>query len=389
MPPAMNFCYLDNAATSWPKPEPVVDAIAHYYRHVGVAAGRGSSARAAEVDRVLSLCRTELARLLNASPDGTVFCFNGTDGLNMAIQGLISDGDHVVTSVLEHNSVLRPLQHAVGSRNLTLDIVGCVDNQVDLNQIQERINRSTRLCCITQVSNVTGVVQPIAEIARICQQTDTLLLVDACQSVGHVTIDFQEIGCDVLVSSGHKGLLGPLGTGFLCLSERAADEIRPSRFGGTGTHGESLAQPTELPFRLESGNLNAGGIFGLLEGVRFVASRQAEIVAHEGKLNQMLIRELAALPSIALYGCDAANCAAMVSFNINQMEPQTVAAILDSEFQIQVRSGFHCAPSIHRSLGTDRLGGTVRISPGFFNTESQIKKVIAAIQEIAHSMSPS
>ena len=379
--------YLDNAATSWPKPDAVVDAIVRFYRQIGAAAGRGASARSSAVDHTIDLCRLELGRLINARPHQIVFGFNGTDCLNLALNGLISPGDHVVTTVVEHNSVLRPLNHLAQEHAVQLDIVPCENGVVDLTEFRRLIRKSTRLCCVSHVSNVTGMIQPIEEIAELCRKHRVLLVVDGSQSVGHVATDFEPLGCDVLVASGHKGLLGPLGTGFLCLSARAADEIRPTRFGGTGTHSDSITQPWEMPSRLESGNPNAGGIFGLLEGVRFVMERGLkQIEQHERDFNEALVERLAAIDNVILYGYQHANRSGVLSFNIRDQEPQSVAALLNSEFGIQVRAGLHCAPLMHQSLGTDKLGGTVRISPGIFNSLADIDAVSAAVLDISSQL---
>lgn len=386
MPVAASI-YLDNAATSWPKPDAVVDAIVRYYRQIGAAAGRGSSSRSAAVDHTIERCRLELGRLINARSHQIVFCFNGTDGLNLALNGLISERDHVVTTVVEHNSVLRPLNHLAQKHAVQLDIVSCSNGVVDLTELSRVIRKSTRLCCMSHVSNVTGIIQPISEVAELCRKHKVLLVIDGSQSVGHVSTNFEQLGCDVLVASGHKGLLGPQGTGFLCLSARAADEILPTRLGGTGTHSDSITQPREMPSRLESGNPNAGGIFGLLEGIRFVMERGlTQIERHQRELNEALIERLSAIDNVILYGCQHPHRSGVVSFNIRNQEPQSVAALLDSDFGIQVRSGLHCAPQMHQALGTDKLGGTVRISPGVFNSLADIETVASAVLEISSQL---
>ena len=210
------------------------------------------------------------------------------------------------------------------------------------------------------------------------------LLVDAAQSVGHIPVDVQALGCDILVASGHKGLLGPLGTGFVFLSDRAAEQIQATRFGGTGNNSESTRQPTELPFRLESGNPNVGGIAGLLAGARFVAEYgNDKIASAEHRLVDKLIRSLRSLDFVQLYCDDHAARTGVVSFNILGQDPQSVAALLDSEFGIQVRAGYHCAPLMHQALGTDSLGGTLRASPGVFNTEEDIESLVDAVTELA------
>ena len=236
-----------------------------YYRNVGVAAGRGSSDMSAQVDRMVQTCRHELARLINVRSGHIIFCFNGTDGLNLAIAGMIRNGDHVVATDIEHNSVLRPVNEYKNRGTISFDIVNSNAGVVEPQSVASLVSGITRLICVSHVSNVTGIEQDIAAISAACKgvNPDSFLLVDAAQSMGHIPVDVQALGCDILVSSGHKGLLGPLGTGFVYLSDRAAEQIRATRFGGTGNNSESTVQPTTLPYRLESGNLNVGGIAGL------------------------------------------------------------------------------------------------------------------------------
>ena len=245
---------------------------------------------------------------------------------------------------------------------------------------------STRLVCLSHVTNVTGIQQDVASIISACRKSnpDALILVDAAQSVGHIPVDVNALGCVILVASGHKGLLGPLGTGFVYLSERAALEMRPVRFGGTGTNSESVFQPDSIPERFESGNLNVGGIAGLLQGVNFVSTFGLEkVAAQEHSLADRLIDALRKIDSVQLYGDDQAKRTGVVSFNILDQDPQTVATILDAEFSIQLRAGFHCAPLMHQALGTDTVGGSLRASFGIFNSENDIERLVDAITQIA------
>ena len=384
-----NFVYLDNAATSWPKPESVVNAIVDYYREIGVAAVRGSSARSMDVDRMVEQCRVLLARLINADSGQIVFCFNGTDGLNTAIGGMIRQSDHVVTTDMEHNSVLRPVTEYASQGKITLDMVNSHEGFVDPNRIASAVKSNTRLVCVSHVSNVTGCEQEIADIVTATRDSnpDAFVLVDAAQSAGHIPVDVQALRCDMLVSSGHKGLLGPLGTGFIFLSPRASEEIRPVRYGGTGSSSESLRQPHPLPFRLESGNPNVGGIAGLLQGVQFVKNCGIErIASKELQLSNNLVDSLRQIEGVSLYCTDNSARSAVVSFNIADQDPQSIAALLDSEFGIHLRAGLHCAPLMHKSLGTDVLGGTLRASPGWFNTEMDIERLVDAIASLASQL---
>ena len=378
--------YLDNAATSWPKPKTVTDEIARFYLELGAAASRGSSSRTSEVDRTIQQCRTEIARLIRAEASQIVFCFNGTDGLNLAINGLVQPNHKVVASVVEHNSVLRPLNEKRSTHQIQLELLECEDGEISLEDCERKLGTGTDICCVSHVSNVTGVIQPIKEIAAICKRHDILLIVDAAQSVGHIEVDFNDLGVDVLVASGHKGLLGPLGTGFLCLSDRAAKRIRPTRLGGTGTTSESIEQPEQLPYKLESGNLNVGGIFGLLAGVRFVAEKSvAKLARHEQELRQKLIDDLKQSSHAHLYGTEKPSTG-VLSFNLPGQDAQMLAALLDSAFGIQVRAGLHCSPLIHNHLGTSEVGGTIRVSPGVFNTAEEIEYLTDAIQRLSNQL---
>lgn len=379
------FCYMDNAATSWPKPPTVLAAIHSFYSELGVAAERSGSSRAWTVDRAIQKCRHQIAEILSAQRDASiVFGYNGTDVLNLAIHGVLNPGDHVVATVAEHNSVLRPLEYLRQHMGITYSLAEC-DSQgvVCPDSVEKLVHSRTRLMCLTHVSNVTGAVQPAKELGRICREHDLLYLLDAAQSVGHFPIDVSEVGCDLLAASGHKGLLGPLATGFLFLSERASATIRPLRQGGTGTQSETIESPSELPYRLETGNLNSAGIMGLSAGVGYVSGMGwGPIQDHELKLSRQLIDGLSAIDSVRLIGHQSPRRTGIVSFEIEGTDPNQVASILDSTFGIQVRAGLHCAPKMHESLGTLSRGGTIRVSPGMFNTEQDVQNVVSAIQDI-------
>jgi cysteine desulfurase family protein len=377
--------YVDNAATSWPKPPGVIEEMDRFYREIGAAAGRGTSARSMLAGRTIERCRAAIAALIHAPSEGhVVFCFNGTDALNMALRGCLRPRDHVVATCIEHNSVLRTLSGLKASE-ICFDVVDCDDRgRVNVDQIRKAIRRATRMVCVSHVSNVTGIAQPLVEIAQICRESGILFLVDGAQSLGHLPIDVQEIGCDFFASSGHKGLLGPLGTGLLYLSPAAAELIAPLRYGGTGTQSEDIFQPWQLPHRLEAGNLNAGGIFGLLAGVQFIQQKTlAAIHAHEQALSQQLVDGLSDCGTVKLYFPNESDRCGLLSLNIEGQDCRHVASILDSVFNIHVRAGLHCAPLIHKQIKSSEYHGTVRISPGLFNTSDEIAAVIGAIRQIA------
>lgn len=386
--------YLDNAATSWPKPREVVEAIADFYRAGGAPAARGNTSGSAASDRIVETTRSELAALLNVSePRRLVWTCNATDALNTALHGWLRPGDHVIATVLEHNSVLRPLQFLSRRSAVETSWLDCdASGRLDLAVLPGLIRPHTRLVCAPWVSNVTGVVQPVRELAEICRVAGVPLLIDAAQGVGHLPIDVGELDCDLLAAAGHKGLLGPLGTGFLYVGPRVEEELRPLRQGGTGSQSEE-EQPWHLPDRFESGNPNVGGLAGLRAGIRFVKERGIEsLAAHSRELGDRLRSELVGMEGIRLFppaghGEDSSRTG-IVSFQMAGMDPHTVAGVLDSSFGIEVRAGLHCAPRTHARLKTAAEGGTVRVSPGVFNTVDDILQLVAALREIAAATTP-
>ncbi len=378
--------YLDNAATSWPKPQSVLDAVADYYLNHGSAAGRGVAADAVQVDRAIQLVRAKLSALIGAEDSNHLaFAFNGTDALNMAIRGVLRQGDHVITSVLEHNSVLRPLHYLKQLGMIDLTIVDIAPTGiVDVEQLEDSIVNNTKLICISHVSNVLGTVQPVKEIGSIEKPDQCLFLIDGAQSTGHLPVDVNAFGCDFFASSGHKGLLGPLGTGFLYSSDRAIEQLEPYRLGGTGTSSEKTEQPNEMPFRLESGNLNVGGILGMGAGIEFIETKSvASVQSHLNDLIRQFLDFASDQTGIKVFALDQQNLGAgVVSFQIDSMSPSEVATVLDSQFGIQVRSGLHCSPLVHKTIGSDKLEGTVRISVGPSNTAEDIDSLIDAMAQL-------
>lgn len=383
----MSRIYLDNAATSWPKPPAVYEAVDRYLRNVGVAAGRGAYREAIEVERLVLDTRRRIALLAGlADPRRVIFTLNGTDSLNLALHGLLRPGDHVITSVAEHNSTLRPLRFLESRQGLDVTRVPCdAAGLVDVDAYRRAIRPNTRLLTLIHASNVTGAIQPIAEVARLAKDHGKLFLVDAAQSLGHLPIDIAETPIDLLAAPGHKGLLGPLGTGVLIVANQVELQLEPVRQGGTGTHSESDVQPESLPDRYESGNVNVPGIVGLGCGVQYLLERGLKTLRrHETDLTNHLLNALATIPKATVYGPrDAAQRLGVVSFNLAGYDPQEVAALLDASHAIQARSGLHCAPLMHASLGTTALGGTVRLSVGPFTTRDEMDVAIRAIEEIA------
>jgi cysteine desulfurase / selenocysteine lyase len=379
--------YLDNAATSWPKPESVYAAVDRYQRELGAPAGRSVYRQAAEVERMVLDTRRLVAELLGAEdPSRLVFTANGTDALNLALHGLVRPGDHVVTSVVEHNSVLRPLRYLEDHRGITVTRVRCnAEGVVDPDDIREAVAPRTRLIALTHASNVTGAIQPVEEVGRLARERDVLYLVDAAQSVGHVPVNVRWIGATVLAASGHKGLLGPLGGGVLYLAPGIEQQLEPLRQGGTGTQSLDDRQPGMLPDKYESGNLNVPAIVGLGAGVSYLQKRGLDAVRrHEIQLTRRLVDGLRRIAGVTLYGPrNAEPRVGVVTITVHGYEPQVLSAMLDASYGVQTRAGAHCAPLMHTALGTIGLGGAVRFSLGAFTTEDDISAALRAVAEIA------
>jgi cysteine desulfurase family protein len=378
--------YVDNAATSWPKPEAVYTAIDRYLRECGAPAGRSAYSDAVDAARAVNHARNLVAKLLSVGdPRRVVFTLNGTDALNIAIHGVVEPQDHVVTTEAEHNSVLRPLRFLEDTQHVEVSRVPCDrTGLVNPSDIRAALRPNTKLVAVTHASNVTGTIQPIEEIGAAVRQHGALLLVDAAQSVGHIPIALDDLAIDLLAAPGHKGLLGPLGTGVLIVGARAEPLISTFRQGGTGTDSQDDRHPRNLPELLEAGNPNVGGIMGLAAGVEFLLDTSiAEIQHTETRLTQHLINGLEQIGGVTIHGTAADSRVGVVSISIADYDAQEVAAALDSGYGIQVRAGLHCAPLIHKQLETERDGGTVRFSIGPFNTEDDIRQILSAVQEIA------
>jgi len=374
--------YLDNAATSWPKPEGVYDAVSNAIRRSGNPSRSNSEeARAAATDIIET--RSALAQLFNiADPQRIVFALNATDAINLALQGMLKPGDHVITSQMEHNAVTRPLAYledaGVAVTKVTTDPV----RGADLDEIRKSIRPETKLVAMTHASNVTGTLNPIEEIGAICREAGVPFFVDASQSAGAIPIDVVKMNIDLLAFPGHKSLLGPTGTGALYVSETVTPH--PIRSGGTGVFSEVRLQPEQLPYYYEAGTQNTVGISGLCAGVQFIMERSvSSIYFEEQKMVTALIDGLTSIPGVTVYGPLSSPRAAAVSFNIEGMDCADVAMILESYYDISVRSGLQCAPDTHRMLGTFDLGGTVRVSPGLFTTADEIDEFLWAVREIA------
>ena len=375
--------YLDNAATSFPKPEAVYAALDRFARHSLANPGRSGHKMAQAAEHALADARHRLNRFFNGrSPERFAFTLNATDALNMAFKGTLDAGDHVITSDLEHNSVSRPLEALAESGLITLTRVPAdAGGTVDPAAIEAAISPKTRLIALTHASNVLGTIQPVAAVGRIARDHDLLFLVDAAQTAGAVPVDIQALCIDLLAFPGHKSLLGPTGTGALYVGPRA--RVRPWREGGTGGDSLTRTQPTDFPHHLEGGTPNVLGIAGLIAGLDYVEERGVEAIhRHEIDLCDRLRLALAEMPGFEVYGHgDPARRVAAVSFRCDMVSTPDLGGILDTSFDIAVRPGLHCAPYIHRALGT-APDGLLRASPGPFTTDADIDRLVDALKEV-------
>jgi len=359
-------------------------AVDRYLRHFGASQGRGSFRRSLEASGIIEGCRSRLARLFNVDdPSRFVFTKNCSEALNLAIKGTLRRGDHVITSSMEHNSVWRPLKTLEQKGMISLSEIICNDRgEINLDTVKQAFQPHTRLLVCTHASNVTGTLFPIAELSEIAHSHNAVFLVDAAQSAGVVSIDINALNIDLLAFPGHKGLLGPQGTGALYISPGLT--LEPLLEGGTGSSSLSPFQPEVLPGRFETGTSNGPGIAGLGAALEFILETGIEVIRQkEQMLTGMILEKLQQIAGIELYGVlDLDRRVGVISFNILDVNPEEVGTVLDEVFGIMVRTGLHCAPEAHKTIGTIERG-TVRVSPGFFNTPEEIDYFIEAVQEIA------
>jgi len=376
--------FLDNSATSFPKPEPVYSFMDKFYRRAGVNPGRSGYDLCMEAGELLDRTRKLLTRFFNgADPNRLCFSYNATDALNLIIFGLLREGDHAITTTLEHNSVLRPLFHLSHDAGIEVDYVPFDPaGFVDPERIRALIRKTTRLVIVNHGSNVIGTIQPVREIGLLCRENGIPFAVDASQTAGHVPIDVQGDFIDVLAFTGHKSLLGPTGIGGLYVGENVT--IRQTRAGGTGIRSAERFHPEDFPYHLEYGTPNILGAAGLNAGVIWIEERGlGSIHAHEMSLTAKLRDGLRDIDEVILY-CqdDLAGHLPVLSFNIEGLEASDTGTLLDVEYNIACRAGLHCAPLVHRQLGTDGIKGAVRFGIGPFNTEEHIRKAVGAVADI-------
>jgi len=376
--------YLDNAATTFPKPKGMLlamnECISKYCGNPG-RSGHTMSMRTGEEVYKARIAIGELFNIKDCSR--IIFTLNATEALNLGIKGVLQEGDHVITTAMEHNSVLRPLK-ALENEGIESSIISCRrDGSLDINNLVKEIRDNTRLIVCTHASNVTGTIMPIKEIGKIARRKGILFMVDAAQSAGSISIDIEAMNIDMLAVPGHKGLLGPMGTGFLYIKEGI--EVRPLKEGGTGTNSKELLQPDEYPEGYESGTINAPGIIGLGYSARYVGKIGIEnIKKYEEPLLYQLDSALRDMKEVTVYGpYDCNKKTGIVTFNINKLNCEEVSDRLNREYRIASRAGFHCAGLAHKTIGTYD-SGAVRLSVGPFNTKRDIELTIRAVYKLQY-----
>ncbi|NQT35597.1 aminotransferase class V-fold PLP-dependent enzyme [bacterium] len=379
--------YLDNGATTWPKPDSVHRAMSEFYRDYGVNPGRSGYDRAIEAEETVQKCRKRLMNFFNGGndPDRLVFAYNATDALNQVIQGVLgTSGGHAISTNLEHNSVIRPLYHMDKRSDIDVTWIPFVGGGfIDPDDIRRAIRSDTKLVIMNHGSNVIGTCQPIGEVGRICREMGVFFAVDVSQTAGVVPIDMQEMCIDAVCFTGHKSLFGPTGIGGICVAKDAV--IDSTRWGGTGVRSILKYHLDEYPYRLEAGTLNTMGIAGLLAGQEFIESRGGPegIHEYEMKLMSRLWNGIKDIDRVIIYCFDSLeNHIPVLSMNVEGFEAVNTGTLLDVDYDIATRTGLHCAPLVHEQMGTAEIKGTVRFSLGPFNTEEHIDAAIEGIREI-------
>jgi cysteine desulfurase family protein len=376
--------YLDNAATSFPKPESVYRAVNDTLRKYGSSPGRGGHKMSLQTERLIFNTRERISSFFNISRSSNVlFTFNVTMGINLSLKGFLKAGDHVLTSSMEHNAVMRPLKR-LEKKGITKTVVQCSkEGFLNPKDVEKEIKPNTKLIVITHASNVVGTILPIREVGEVARKKGIVFFVDAAQSAGLLPIDVQKDNIDMLGCTGHKSLFGPQGTGFLYIKDGL--DVKPLIEGGTGSNSESDEMPDFLPDKFQAGTMNTPGIAGLGAGIEFIQSEGLKKIRDkEMHLVSIILNEFKKIKDVKLYGSlNPLERVAVVSFNIEGKDPAEVGNVLNEKYDIMSRVGLHCAPNAHRTIGTFPIG-TVRVSVGYFNTEDDIERLIKAVREIAH-----
>jgi len=375
--------YLDNAATSFPKPDLVIKKMMEYMQNIGATSGRGAYKSAIESDRLIYNCRKMICKVFNGSnPAKVIFTSNITEALNIVINGFLKEGDHVIVSSLEHNAVWRPLKTLERDRNIEISTVDCTSEGItNYNDVEKLIKPNTKLIVFTHASNVLGSIQPIREIGEIAKKHSVKFLLDSAQTAGAYPIDAKKDNIDILAFTGHKSLLGPTGTGGLLIN--CDITMNPLKSGGTGGDSKYPYQPDYFPNRYEAGTPNVAGIVGLGEALNFIYSVGIEnIRKKEEAIIEYAIERLSSVEGIEIYGPKKSDkIVAVISFNIKNIEAEEISYKLDSQYDIMVRTGLHCAPTAHKIMGTENTGA-VRIGIGYFNEKNHIDTLVEALSKI-------
>ena len=377
--------YLDNAATTFPKPPEVYDFMNAFYKKNGVNPGRSGYDMSLETEEIVNTTRKKLTKFFNGTdPDHLTFSYNASDSLNMIIGGMVNPGDHVITSNVEHNSVLRPLYHKKHAGEIEVTYIPFDERgYINPDDVKKAFRKNTKLVILNHGSNVIGTIQPVGEVGKICREAGIYFAIDASQTAGAIKIDVKEMNIDVVAFTGHKCLMGPTGIGGSYIGEDVG--IKGTRFGGTGVRSAYPFHLEEFPYRMECGTLNIVGIAGLLAGQKWIEKEGLENLHNkEMKLWNKLRNGLQEIDKVNMYCADSKeNHNAVLSFNIEGWDAGNVGTMLDVDHNIACRTGLQCAPLVHVQLGTDKIHGTVRLSIGAFNTEEHIDIAIAAVKQIA------
>lgn len=378
--------YMDNAATSWPKPNTVYTRVLQTMKKYGANPGRSSHTMAVEAANLLLYGREMLCQLFNVSdPFRMIFTYNTTDSLNLAIKGTLKEGDHAITTSMEHNSVIRPLMHLANLGIETTIVPADSQGLVDPKDIEKSIKPNTRLIVTTHASNVTGTLMPIEEIGTIARNHGIYYLLDAAQTAGSLPMDLSKLPVDLVAMPGHKGLLGPQGTGVLYIREGV--DLNQIKEGGTGSLSESIYQPDFLPDRYEAGTLNTPGIAGLGAGVEYILNYgQEKIMNHITNLEKLFLNAFSQIEGVKIYGpTNIKMRCGIISINIWDRDSREIVNILSQRYNIATRGSLHCSPLAHDTIGTKEQG-TVRFSPGVFTTLDEVKACIMAVGEISRKI---
>lgn len=377
--------YLDNAATSFPKPNEVYSSVLNYMTNIGSNPGRGGYSNAIEGNKIVLNCREALMNLFNFNkPENVIFTSNITHSLNLLLKSSIKDGWHIITSSMEHNAVIRPLTSLQKQKNIEVDILPCSPlGIIDTNLFKKSIKSNTKLVVMSNASNIIGAIQPLEEVGKICRDNNIFFIIDSAQTAGLIEMDFNKLNCNALAFTGHKGLMAPQGIGGFIIDDAFNDQCSSFIEGGTGSISDSIIQPNFLPDKFESGTLNAPAISGLLEGIKYINKLGIDYITEkESSLTNRAINGLLNISGITVYAYDNSvpRCP-VISFNSNKIDNSELGYLLDYNYGIMCRTGLHCAPLAHKTIGTFPQG-TIRISFNIFNENNDIDYFLSSLNKI-------